>query len=80
MTRKRFWKLRNALNTRLYEWAKTQPDLDKINEGASMKAMRPVSGKPLVDFGCRTLEYIRSYDDVWNMDGMRDLRKNLGMD
>ena len=75
MTRKRFWGLRNAMTVRLHAWAKANglPD-----SGIHDRAMRPVSGKPLVKFG--TPGFGMSYDAVWNSDALRKLRKSLGME
>lgn len=78
MTRKRFWGLRNALSVRMNEWAK-ENGLPPAS-GLSDKKMRPVSGKPLVNFNvCREYGCGTSYKDAWNSPAMRDLRKNIGM-
>ncbi len=64
MTRKRFWKLRNALNVRLNEWAKE--NLGGCSSGITDKALRPVSGKPLVDFKvARERGFGSSYKELW---------------
>ena len=72
MTRKRFLKLRFALTIALRTWAKENgyPDYTK-----DTKAMRPVSGKPLVNFDGLG---VKSYAECWNM--MNDLRKVIGME
>lgn len=78
MTRKRFWRLRNATTVRLHAWAK-ENGLE--SSGISDKAMRPVSGKPLVNFPLgKKLGYGTSYDECWNSAAMKDLRKSLGME
>lgn len=76
MTRKRFWKLRNALSVHLDAWAKEN---GFPYSGVSNKAMRPVSGKPLVNFG-KHPEYGTSYEECWNNDAMKTLRKSIGME
>jgi len=79
MTRKRFWGLRNALSVRLNEWAKENGH--QPASGLSDKNMRPVSGKPLVNFDmCRKYGQGTSYKEAWNSPAMRDLWKNLGME
>ena len=78
MTRKKFWGLRNALTVKLYAWAKEN---GLPYSGISDRAMRPVSGKPLVnfEFGAK-YGFGTSYEECWNSKCMKDLRKNLGMD
>lgn len=78
MTRKRFWRLRNAENVRLREWAKD--NLGGCPSGVSDKTLRPVSGKPLVDFreGVR-LGFGSSYKEVWESSGNKALRGGLGL-
>lgn len=76
MTRKRFWGLRNALTIRLHKWAREN---GLPCSGISNKAMRPVSGKPLVNF-CPGNGFGMSYDEVWNSKAVKDLRKKLGME
>ena len=78
MTRKRFWGLRNALTVKLDEWGKKN---GFVPNGVSNKKMRPVSGKPLVNFPLgKELGYGTSYDECWNSKAMKDLRKSLGME
>jgi len=78
MTRKRFWGLRNALNVRLDAWSRENGM--KVS-GKSNRTMRPVSGRPLVNF-----DYSRknglgtSYDERRNCEAMVNLRKSLGME
>ena len=75
MTRKRFWKLRNAMEVRLLAWSKANGMGFK---GTVIRSSRPVPGKPLVRFG--TPGYGNSYDEVWNSEGMKSFRKSLGME
>ena len=78
MTRKRFWGLRNALAARLHTWAKEN---GLPASGISDRAMRPVSGKPLINFSvAKDLGIEASYKAAWNCKAMRDLRKSLGME
>ena len=75
MTRKRFNALRRALTVKMHAWAKANglPD-----SGVNDKEMRPVSGKPLVNFG--NASFSNSYSGCWNCDAMVKLRKSLGME
>ena len=78
MTRKRYWRLRNALNVRLEEWGRKNGFSPK---GTDNKAMRPVSGKPLVNFELgKKLGFGTSYAECWNCEAMVKLRKSLGME
>lgn len=78
MTRKRFWGLRNALTVKLDEWGKKN---GFVPNGVSNKKMRPVSGKPLLNFDtAKKLGYGTSYKECWNSEAMKDLRKSLGME
>lgn len=78
MTRKRFWGLRNALSVKLIEYAKKN---GMPYSGISDRAMRPVSGKPLVEFkDGKRLGFGTSYDECWNSEAMRNLRKAFGME
>lgn len=78
MTRKRFWGLRNALNVRLNEWGKTH--MGGCPSGIGDKAMRPVSGKPLIDFKKAKemgLDLGTSYKEAWEK--LAGFREGLGM-
>jgi len=78
MTRKRFWGLRNALTVNLYRWAREN---GMEYSGLSDKKMRPVSGKPLVDFSIADKHgFGKSYKECWNSKTMKDLRKSIGME
>jgi len=78
MTRKRFWGLRNAFSVQLNEWAKAN-GLPAAS-GVCEKKMRPVSGRPLVNFeNGKELGYGTSYEECWNCPAMATVRKNLGM-
>ena len=78
MTRKRFWGLRNALHIKLDEWGKKN---GFVVNGATYRKLRPVSGKPLIDFEKgKELGYGTSYDEAWNSKAMKDLRKSLGIE
>ena len=78
MTRKRFWGLRNAFSVRLNEWAKANGL--PVPSGVCEKKMRPVSGKPLVNFEKgEELGFGTSYKECWNSSGMTTVRKGLGM-
>ena len=78
MTRKRFWGLRNARTVKLDEWGKKN---GFVPNGVSNKKMRPVSGKPLLNFDtAKKLGYGTSYEECWNSEAMKDLRKSLGME
>ena len=76
MTRKRFWRLRNAMIVKTREWANER---GMGYSGTRDKATRPVSGKPLVNFGTEYLPET-SYAEVWNSEAMRTLRKVIGME
>ena len=76
MTRKRFWGLRNALTVKLHEWAKAN---GLPSSGVSDRAMRPVSGKPLVKLGSHP-EFGKSYDECWNSEALISFRKAIGME
>ena len=78
MTRKRFWGLRNALNVRLNEWAKKNGGV--CPSGVSDKALRPVKGKPLLNFDlARKNGWPTSYDGQWNSPEFKSFRQGLGM-
>jgi len=77
MTRKRFWGLRNALDVRLSEWGKK--NMGRCPSGVTTKELRPVSGKPLINFD-KAEEFgmkCSSYKEAW--DAIADLRRGLGM-
>ena len=76
MTRKRFWRLRNAMNVKLDMWA--EANMGGKPSGVSYKRLRPVSGKPLVKFDPNN-GFGMSYDEVWNSNATRFLRDGLGM-
>jgi len=76
MTRKRFWKLRNALIVGLNKWAKDHGIGDKVTPGAAFRKNRAVPGKTLVNFD--GLEE-KSYKDVWESEAMKHARNMAGM-
>ena len=76
MTRKRYWRLRNALNVRLNEWGKA--NLGGCPSGVTDKALRPVSGKPLFDMEAAKRKGLpTSYAELW--ESAKALRDGLGM-
>ena len=76
MTRKRFWRLRNALNVRLNEWGKA--NMGGCPSGVTDKKLRPVSGKPLVNMeAAKRSGYGTSYAECG--EGLMFLRDGLGM-
>lgn len=78
MTRKRFWRLRNALNVRLNEWGKA--NMGGCPSGVTDKKLRPVSGKPLLDFElARKNGWPTSYAGQWNSPEFKSFRQGLGM-
>lgn len=76
MTRKRFWKLRNAMLVGLNKWAKDRGLGDKITPGRAFRSNRAIPGKPLVDFDGLGM---KSYDEVWNCEHMKFTRDMAGM-
>lgn len=78
MTRKKFWGLRNATVVLLDEWGKKN---GFVPNGVSRKKMRPVSGKPLLNFEFGAANGMgTSYKEAWNSEAMKDFRKSLGME
>lgn len=76
MTRKRYWRLRYALNVRLHEWGKE--NMGGCPSGVSFKKLRPVSGKPLFDMDvAKRNGFGTSYAELW--EGAKALRDGLGM-